>query len=236
MLRRRARTRITRAAAVLVGLSAVVLASASAEPLSLAPLSSAGHLTRAPSPGPLGPEQVPIPKGKTLAYPQALKLGQTIDGVTCQRAEKIAFHVHAHLTIFVKGQARQIPYGIGIGPPLGGVRTPVGAFVESGSCFMWLHTHAADGVIHVEAPKLQTFTLGQFFAVWGQKLSRSRVGPARGKVTVFYDGKVWTGDPNKIPLTGQNQIQLDVGSPVVAPEHIEFPKGLAGVMSKPGSA
>jgi hypothetical protein len=236
MLRRRARTRITWAAAALAALATVVLASASGAQLPLAPLASAGRLAKAPAPGKLGPEQVPIPKGKTLAYPQELKLGETIDGVTCQRSEKIAFHVHAHLTIFVDGKARQIPYGIGIGPPLEGVRTPVGAFVESGSCFMWLHTHAADGVIHVEAPKLQTFRLGQFFAVWGQKLSRTRVGPARGKVTVFYDGKVWTGNPNDIPLTGQNQIQLDVGSPVVAPEHIAFPEGLAGVMSKPGSA
>jgi hypothetical protein len=210
---------------------AALLAGLAEAALPLAPLSKAGHLAPAPAAGPAGPELVPIPTGTVLANPQPVSLGETIDGVTCQRAEKIAFHIHAHLTIFVGGKAFQVPYGIGIGPPLGGVETPVGAFVETGSCFMWLHTHVSDGVIHIEAPKPQTFTLGQFFAVWGQKLSRTQVGPKKGRVTAFYDGKDWTGNPAAIPLTPTAQIQLDVGSPVVAPEHISFPEGLAGGMA-----
>ncbi len=140
--------------------------------------------------------------------------------------------MHAHLTIFAAGRPIVVPYGIGIGPPLRGVNTPAGPFVELGSCFMWLHTHASDGIIHIESPSQRTYTLGQFFAVWGLRLSRSQVGPARGKVTVFYDGKVWTGDPGSIPLTGETQIQLDVGSPIVAPEHIVFPAGLANPAKK----
>ena len=64
---------------------------------------------------------------------------------------------------------------------------------------MWLHTHALDGIIHIEAPKLQTFTLGQFFAVWGVKLSKARLGGHVGKVTAFYNGKVWTGSPSEDP-------------------------------------
>ena len=140
------------------------------------PLSSLGHLTPAPPPGPLGPEGVPVPRAPVFANPASVKLGQTVDGVTCERTEKIAFHIHAHLTIFVSGRAFQIPYGIGIGPPVEGVNTTAGPFATSGSCFMWLHTHALDGIIHIEAPKLQTFTLGQFFAVWGVKLSKLRLG------------------------------------------------------------
>ncbi len=198
----------------------------------LAPLSSAGRLVAAPAPGPVGPEGVPIPKGSVLAPVAPVKLGQTIDGVTCQSAEKVAFHTHAHLTIFVKGKAYVVPYGIGIGPPLSGVNTAAGPFVTGGSCFMWLHTHTSDGIIHMEAPKKQTFTLGQFFAVWGLALSADRVGPYRGKVTTFYDGKVWTADPAKIPLSSELQVQLDVGAPIVAPQHIAFPKGLQGSPSK----
>jgi hypothetical protein len=186
----------------------------------------------APAPGPLGPEGVPVPKGAVFANVRPVKLGETIDGVTCQSAEKVAFHVHAHLTLFVGGRAYQVPYGIGIGPPAQGVNTADGPFVTRGSCFMWLHTHASDGIIHVEAPKLQRFTLGQFFAVWGVKLARSGVGPAKGKVTAFYNGNVWTRALAAIPLTSEAQIQLDVGSPVVAPEHIVFPKGLAASMGK----
>jgi hypothetical protein len=195
-------------------------------------LSVLAVLVPAPDPGPIGPEGVPIPKGPVFANVRVVKPGQTIQGVTCQPAEKVAFHTHSHLTIFVGTKAYQVPYGIGIGPPIQGIPTNAGAFVEAGSCFMWLHTHASDGIIHVEAPKRQSFTLGQFFAVWGIPLTTARVGPAKGKVTAFYNGKVWTHNPASIPLTSESQIQLDVGNPVVAPEHIVFPKGLAPKMTK----
>ncbi len=213
-------------ALVPLALALALGATAGAAKLPLAPLSSAGKLVAAPA-GKPGPEGVPVPRGAVLANVRSVKLGETIAGVPCEKVEKIAFHIHAHLTIFVGGKAKVIPYGVGIGPPLQGVNTVDGPFVELGSCFMWLHTHANDGIIHMEAPKPTKFTLGQFFAIWGQPLSRIRVGPARGKVTVFYNGKVWTANPASIPLSSELQIQLDVGKPVVAPVHIKFPKGLA---------
>jgi hypothetical protein len=222
--------RLVVAVTIAVGLVAVATAAAK---LPLAPLASAGPLAPAPAPGPLSLELVPIPVGATLVNPQAVRLGETIAGIPCQSAEKVAFHIHARLTIFVNGAARQVPFGIGIGPPLYGQSLKGhGVFVTQGSCFMWLHTHAADGVIHMEAPKLRTFTLGQFFAIWGQPLSRTRVGPAKGTVTAFYNGQVWTGDPAQIPLSSELQVQLDVGKPVIAPEHITFPKGLAPAKTK----
>lgn len=55
---------------------------------------------------------------------------------------------------------------------------------------MWLHTHARDGIIHIESPTKHSHTLGQFFAVWGQKLSTNQVGSVKGKVTTFYDSRV----------------------------------------------
>jgi hypothetical protein len=201
------------------------LAAAAAAPV--APLSSLGALKPAPAPGPLGPEGVPIPKAAALGEVRAVALGEKIDGIECQARENVAYHVHAHLTIFVDGHAAQIPYGVGIGPPLEGVNTTAGPFVELGSCFMWLHTHAADGIIHIESPTTRTYTLGQFFAIWGQPLSAHRLGPASGKVVAFLNGKVWTGSPAAIPLTATAQIQLEVGSPLIAPEHITFPAGLA---------
>ncbi|HUY71468.1 MAG TPA: hypothetical protein VMV08_04460 [Gaiellaceae bacterium] len=207
--------------------AAVTVVGTASAALPLAPLSSVGTLKPAPAAGPLGPEGVAIPNAPVFAAVMKVKLNQTVDGVTCQAAEKVAFHIHAHLTIFVNGKAQQIPYGVGIGPPISGVNTTVGPFVEQGTCFMWLHTHASDGIIHIEAPKQTTFTLGQFFAVWGLKLSATQVGPASGKVTTFYDGKVWTGSPGAVPLTSETQVQLDVGKPLIAPEHIVFPKGLA---------
>jgi hypothetical protein len=91
---------------------------------------------------------------------------------------------------------------------------------------MWLHTHAADGVIHIESPVQRTYKLGEFFDIWGQPLNRFQVGPARGTVTALLDGHVFTGDPREIPLRAHSRIELEIGRPLVAPEKITFPRGL----------
>lgn len=194
--------------------------------LDLAPASAAGRLVRAPSPGPSGPEGVPVPKAQVLAPVSSVNPGEAVDGIQCDASEQVVFHVHTHLTIFVDGKARAVPYGIGIAPPRQVEATPAGPFVTGGSCFYWLHTHSSDGIIHIESPVRRTYTLGEFFAVWHQPLSRERVGPARGAVTAFYDGKLYRGDLAAMPIGDHVQIQLDVGRPLVAPERIAFPSGL----------
>jgi hypothetical protein len=194
--------------------------------LPLSSLSTLGHLDPAAAAGPLGPESVPIPAGAALARARMLTTGEQIDGITCQAGEQVLFHIHAHLTIFVQGVARQVPAGVGIAPPYQVEATPQGAFVAGAPCFMWLHTHAADGIIHTESPIERTYTLGDFFDIWGQRLDREHVGPARGHVTALFNGHVFTGNPRRIPLLAHAQIQLDVGKPLVAPERITFPRGL----------
>jgi hypothetical protein len=91
---------------------------------------------------------------------------------------------------------------------------------------MWLHTHAADGVVHIESPVERTYTLGEFFDIWGQPLTRARVGRARGRVTALFNGRVFTGNPRRIPLLAHSQVELEIGCPLVAPEDISFPNGL----------
>jgi len=152
--------------------------------------------------------------------------GRQIDAISCQSSEQVLFHIHAHLTIFVAGAPRQVPAGVGIAPPSQVQTTPRGAFVAGGSCFMWLHTHSADGIIHTESPVKRTYTLGEFFDIWGQPLDRKHVGPAHGPVTALFNGRVFTGNPRQIPLLSHDQIQLEVGRPLVAPEQITFPQGL----------
>lgn len=193
--------------------------------LNLAPISSLGALKAAPAAGALGPEQVPVPSAAALASPAASVTGQKVDGIGCQTMEQTLFHIHAHLTVFVNGTARQVPAAIGI-PGAQAQTTAAGPFVEQGTCFYWLHTHAADGIIHIESPVQRTYTLGNFFDEWGQPLSASRVGPASGHVVALYNGQVFKGDPRDIPLTAHAQIQLEVGTPLVAPEQITFPQGL----------
>ena len=199
---------------------------AGSAPLPLAALSTLGHLSRVAAVGPLGPERVPIPRAPALARARLVTSGEHVDGITCQTSEQVLFHIHAHLTIFVRGVAREAPAGIGIAPPYQVEETPAGAFVAGASCFMWLHTHSADGIIHTESPIERTYTLGDFFDILGQRLDREHVGPARGPVTAFFNGHVYTGNPREIPLLAHAQIQLEVGRPLIAPEHITFPQGL----------
>lgn len=187
----------------------------------LASLSTLGALRPAPAAGPLGPEGVPLPHAAALAGTATATTGQPVDGISCSAGEQTLFHIHAHLTIFVNGVARQVPAAIGI-PGAVAQNTQAGPFIGSGSCFYWLHTHAADGIVHIESPVVRTYTLGDFFDEWGQPLGPDQAGPAQGHVTVLYNGKVFKGNPRDVPLTAHAQIQLEVGTPLVAPESISW--------------
>jgi hypothetical protein len=193
--------------------------------LSLAALSTLGTLKSAPPAGQLGPEGVPIPSAAPLTGTATKATGQPVDGIKCQTSEQVLFHIHAHLTILANGSPRQVPAGIGI-PDARAQNTPQGPFIGSGKCFYWLHTHAADGIIHTESPIQRTYVLGDFFDEWGQPLGPGQVGPIKGHVTAIYNGQVYRGNSRDIPLTKHAQIQLEVGSPLVAPEHITWPGGL----------
>ncbi len=151
--------------------------------------------------------------------------GRPVDGIRCQTAEQSLFHIHAHVTIFVNGSPRQIPAGVGI-PGSHAQNSPQGPVAAGGNCLYWLHTHAPDGIVHVESPVHRTFTLGDFFDEWGQPLGPTTLGPVKGHVVAIYNGQVYLGNPRDIPLNAHAQIQLEVGTPLVAPEHITFPAGL----------
>jgi hypothetical protein len=193
--------------------------------LSLAPLSTLGGLQPAPAPGATGSEGVPVPAAAPLADLATAATGRPVDQVSCQTGEQTLFHIHAHLAIFVNGKARQVPAAIGV-PGGQAQETPNGSFIATGTCFYWLHTHAADGIIHIESPVQRTYTLGEFFDEWGQPLGPAQVGPATGRVVALYNGEVYRGNPRDIPLTAHAQIQLDVGTPLVAPQPVIFSAGL----------
>jgi hypothetical protein len=196
-----------------------------AGPLRLSALSTLGALRPAPPAGPIGPEGVPVPAGKALAGTAGKASGAPVDRISCSTSEQTLFHIHAHLTVFVNGVARQVPAGIGI-PGAQAQDTAQGPFIASGTCFYWLHTHVADGIIHIESPVRRAYTLGEFFDEWRQPLGPGQVGPARGHVTAIYNGKVYRGNPRDIPLAAHAQIQLEVSTPLIAPESIAWPSGL----------
>ena len=168
----------------------------------------------------VGPEGVLIYNVPDLASSSTTRAGASIDGIACRTLAKATakYHVHAHFAIYVKGKMMRLPAGIGITKPQLVEHYASGVFDDVGvyDCLYWLHTHTADGIIHVEAPAKQNFTLGQFFDIWNQPLSSTRVGPDHGKVTIFENGKRLTGNPRLVPLLPHAAIQIDVGNPVVS--------------------
>jgi hypothetical protein len=173
--------------------------------------------------GPVGPEGIVLEQGQPLAPASTAAAGQTIDGIQCNAAEQVAYHIHAHLTVYVDGALRPIPAGVGIVTPVA-QQTANGAFYGATRCYYWLHVHAQDGVIHVESPNQHNYTLGQFFAIWNQPLTANQIGPATGTLTVFVDGTRYTGNPATIALTSREDIQVDVGTPAVAPQKVDWSK------------
>ena len=133
--------------------------------------------------------------------------GETVSGISCDAMEGNRIHIHQHLTILDRG--KDVPVPPDVGRP------------ASGQCLYWVHTHTPDGVIHIESPANRTFTLGDFFAVWGQPISTTRAASAiAGKGTTlkaWVDGKPFAGDPATIPLKAHTDIVIEIGPPFPTP-------------------
>lgn len=145
------------------------------------------------------------PQSQTVVNP----LYPNVDTISCDQLEQTAFHIHAHLSIYVNGKQVSIPAGIGI--------------ASDNSCFYWLHTHTSDGVIHIEAPSGRSFTLGNFLDIWGDRFTQlgypSQLDQSAGW-QVYVDGKPFAGDFRAIPLTAHSLITLAYESPGVKPDTV----------------
>jgi len=137
-----------------------------------------------------------------------------IDGMKCG-VMMGGYHVHAHLDLFDAGH-RILLYG-GIG------------WSQQGHCWYWLHTHDGSGIIHVEGPD-NSFspTLGKFFDVWHQPLSRRefldyRLEPGQS-MRVYVNQKSYAGNPRDIPLQRHITISLEIGPPFLPPQKYNFGK------------
>lgn len=140
-------------------------------------------------------------------------------GLTMLTAEGTALHIHQHLSVTVDGAHVAVPAGIGID--------------EAQQRISPIHTHDESGIIHVESAEVRTFTLGQVFDEWGQKLGPGQVGAYRDgadgqTVTVFVNGKTFAGDPRTIALTSHEDIDVVVakkGTTASAPKAFAWPSG-----------
>ena len=138
---------------------------------------------------------------------QTTPQGETVGGISCDAQEGQRIHIHQHLVIFDHGKQVDIPRNVGQ-PTMK-------------RCIYWLHTHTPDGIIHIEAPADRSFTLGDFFLVWGQPLGKTLAATAHAakgeQVKVWVDDKPFSGDPRTIPLKPHTDIVIQVGPPFVTP-------------------
>ena len=128
-------------------------------------------------------------------------------------------HIHQHLDISIDGKPVQVPADIGINETQG--------FISS------IHTHDLTGIIHVESPTIQVFTLGQFFDTWGVRFTAYCIGgycntPDKS-LKVYVNGKLSSADPRDIVLEDHEEIFVFFGSadevPVQIPSTFSFPPG-----------
>ncbi len=134
--------------------------------------------------------------------------GLPIDGIRCDYGEGAALHIHTNLQMYDRRRRMTVPSNIGIQ-------------IVSG-CLYWLHTHSDNGMIHIESPVNQVFTLGQFFDIWQVNLSRTQadgLNAGRGKTLRFLvNGRIWTKDPKLIPLLNHESIVIESGPPYGVPQ------------------
>ena len=136
----------------------------------------------------------------------------------CGRAELTRFGVHVEL--YARRRVMLVPAGIGIAPP----QDRDGAYVRGGRCSYALRTREPTGVVEVEEGAERT--VGDLFALWGQKLTRRRIASFHGRVRAYVGGKPWRGDPRAIPLRRHVQIVLEVQGHVPPHAEYRFPPGL----------
>jgi hypothetical protein len=147
----------------------------------------------------------PVLRGRTVAGMQCLT-GRNVDAV--------------HVEIFVNRRVLLLPAGIGLRPPL---RRAGIARLAGGTCSYPLHTLDPTGTVFADRTRQRT--LGELFAVWGQRLSPRRLLSFAGRVRVFRNGREWRGNPRALPLGRHDSIVLEVGGYVKPHAFYLFPEG-----------
>ncbi len=140
-------------------------------------------------------------------------------GLPALTQEGTALHIHQHLDMLIDGKAVAVPSHIGIDQQ--------DQFIAS------IHVHDDSGIIHVESPTMATFTLGQFFDIWGLKLTADCIGGycsnATSLLKIYVNGQLYQGNPRDLALAAHQELFLFYGTPEQLPANIPstftFPKG-----------
>lgn len=134
----------------------------------------------------------------------------------CTTDAATVMHIHPHIRIVINGDEQAVPTDVGI----------------SATCQRALHTHDGTGVIHVESPRQDDFTLADFFSVWGKSLSSTKVLDTslddQHQLKFFVNGKAVTTGPQTI-MRDRESLAIVIapsGSIVTPPTNYQFPSSL----------
>jgi hypothetical protein len=138
-------------------------------------------------------------------------------GLNALSQEALAFHIHAHLDLFVNGQRVSLPQYIGI---------HIDQQSAQSSFITELHTHHGDGIIHVESAQRLNYQLKQFFGEWGVRLNSKCLGSFTGScdnLQWWENGVKQTGSPANLVLRNHEEIAISVGkTPESIPKSFDF--------------
>lgn len=134
--------------------------------------------------------------------------GQPISGLNCTVAGNS--YSYTHLSIYMNGTQVALPASIGTIAPT--IATPKG-------CVYPLNTVDQTGKIRMDTTSNASYTLGQFFAIWGEPLSATNVaGLQASSVTAYVNdgGTVskYTGDLSSLVLPPHGEVTIALGTPL----------------------
>jgi hypothetical protein len=125
-------------------------------------------------------------------------LGQAVGGLNCAVASNA--YTYSHLSIYQNGQLLALPANIGTVAPTMTAQT---------GCVYPVHTVDSSGKIRMDASTNASYTLGQFFAIWGEPLSSANIAGltdtpitayvTSGGVLTQYTGDIRGPTPRRLP-------------------------------------
>jgi hypothetical protein len=123
-------------------------------------------------------------------------------GLPALRREGTTLHLHQHLDLFIHGHPVPVPAEIGV--------NRVEGFIAP------VHTHDGSGVIHIESSVVSRYTLGQFFDIWGVRLTPTCLGgycnTGEQILRVYVNGAPVTSNPREIGLEESQEIVIAYGT------------------------
>ncbi|HJU13867.1 MAG TPA: hypothetical protein VJ792_05365 [Candidatus Nitrosotalea sp.] len=127
-----------------------------------------------------------------------------IDGIGCDKAQSNSYHASAHLDVFVNGSHYLIPAKIGM---------------INGTCSYWLSTSDESGIVHIDAPQDNQYTVAQFYDVW----KATGTLPPTGNPGIYVNGQKPSHDINGTVIGNGDEIAIVYGNaPSIIPSSYHF--------------